>query len=117
MYLRRLGILLSLSGMLLAGCASQQKLLERAQRLESSDPAAAIKIYSRILEHAENSDPHFVAKVRVQRGDLLLSAKDPQAAYEDYQRASEADPKNVEAHLRSANLLLMANSPDRASEQ
>src|SRR5437868_2131371 len=117
MYLRRLGNLLSLSGMLLAGCASPHKLFERAQQLESSDPAAAVRIYSRILEHPENSDPQFIAKVRVQRGDLLLLAKDPQSAFEDFQRAAEADPRNVEAHLRSANLLLMANSPDRASEQ
>src|SRR3954464_14155561 len=117
MYLRRLGILMSLSGLLLAGCTSQQKLFERAQRLESSDPAAAIKVYSRILDHTGNSDPQFVAKVRVQRGELLLLAKDPQSAYEEFQRAAEADPKNVEAHLRSANLLLMANSPERASEQ
>jgi tetratricopeptide (TPR) repeat protein len=117
MYLRRFGILLSLSGMLLAGCASPIKLFERAQSVESSDPAAAVKIYSRILQHPGDSDPKFLAKVHVRRGDLLLLGKDPQGAFEDYQHATAADPKNADAHLRSANLLLMANSGDRASQE
>ena len=85
--------------------------------MESSDPAAALKIYSRILQQTKNADPRFVAKVRVRRGDMLMLTKDPQSAFEDYQHAAEADPKNAEAHLRSANLLLMANSSDRASQE
>ena len=117
MYLRRLGILISLSALLLAGCATPQKLFERAELAASTDPAAAIKIYSRILQHAQAEDPRFVAKVRVRRGDMLLIAKDPQTAFEDYQHATQIDPKNAEAHLRSANLLLMAGATDRASEE
>lgn len=109
-------MILSLSGLLLAGCTPPTKLFERARVAESSDPAAALKIYTRILQHPKDSDPRFLAKVRVHRGDMFLLAKDPQSAFDDYQHGAELDPKNVEAHLRSANLLLMANSPDRASE-
>ena len=117
MYLRRMGIILSLAGLLLAGCATQQKLLERAQRIGPSDPAAGIKLYSRVLQNAKNPDPRFLAMVLVRRGDLFLLAKDPQSAFDDYQRASQADPRNAEAHLRSANLLLIGNAPQRATEE
>lgn len=117
MYFRRLGILLSLSGLLLAGCANQQKLLERAQQVGPTDPAAGIKLYTRVLKNPKNQDPRLIAGVLVRRGDLFLLAKDPQSAFNDYQRASQADPHNVESHLRSANLLLIGNSPQRATEE
>ena len=117
MYLRRLGILLSLSALLLAGCATPEKLFERARKVEATDPTTALKSYTRIIERSKNQDPRFLAKVRVRRGDLLLVGKDPQSAFDDYQHAAQLDPKNADAHLRSANLLLMANAADRASEE
>ena len=117
MYLRRLGILVSLSTLLLAGCATPEKLFESARKVEATDPATALKSYTRIIERSKNQDPRFLAKVRVRRGDLLLLGKDPQSAFDDYQHAARLDPKNPDAHLRSANLLLMANSSDRAAEE
>jgi len=58
-----------------------------------------------------------VATVLVQRGDQFLLAKDPQSAFDDYQRAIRSDPRNALAHLRSANLLLIGNSPERATDE
>ena len=117
MYLRRIGILLSLISLLLAGCTNQQKLLERAQQVGPTDPAAGIKLYTRFLENSKQSDPRLIAGVLVRRADLFLLAKEPQSAFDDYQRASQVDPHNVEARLRSANLLLIGNSPQRATEE
>jgi len=117
MHLRRIATLLSLSALLLAGCATPQKLLERAQSVGASDPGAGIKLYTRVLQHSEKAEPQFVANVLVQRGDLFLLAKDPQSAFNDYQRAMQLDPRNALAHLRSANLLLIANSPERATDE
>jgi len=114
---RHTGIILSLACLLLAGCASQEKLLERAERIGPSDPVAGIKLYSRVLQNPKDPDPRFVAKILVRRGDLFLLAKDPQSAFDDYQRGSQLDPRNVEAHLRSANLLLIGNAPARATEE
>ncbi len=115
--MRRLGILLSLASLLLAGCATPAKLFDSARKVEATDPATALKSYTRIIERSKNQDPRFLAKVRVRRGDLLLLGKDPQSAFDDYQHAAYLDPKNADAHLRSANLLLMANAGDRASEE
>ena len=117
MYLRRLGLLLPLACLLIAGCASPEKLYQRAQALEHKDPAAALRLYTRVIEHSTDRGPRFIAETLVSRGDLKLVSSDPQGAFEDYQRASQINPQNARAHLRAANLLLIGNSPDRAGQE
>ena len=117
MYLRRLGALLPLACLLIAGCASPDKLFHRAQAIEHKDPAAALRLYTRIIEHPGDAHPRFIADTLVSRGDLRLVNNDPQRAFEDYQRAIQLNPQNAQAHLRSANLLLVGNAPDRAAQE
>src|SRR3954451_15598568 len=117
MYLRRLGPLVPLACLLIAGCASPEKLYQRAQSLEHKDPAQAMRLYTRVIEHSSDRTPRFLADALVSRGDLKLALKDPQAAFEDYERATQLNPQNARAHLRAANLLLVGNSPDRAGQE
>src|SRR5438270_871096 len=117
MYLRRLGPLLTFACLLIVGCASPEKLYERAQSLEHKDPAAAMRLYTRVIEHSPDRSARFLADALVSRGDLKLVSSNPQAAFEDYQRAAELNPQNARAHLRAANLLLVGNSPDRAGQE
>jgi Flp pilus assembly protein TadD len=117
MYLRRLGPLVPLACLLVAGCASPEKLYQRAQGLERKDPAQAMRLYTRVIERSPDGGPRFLAEALVSRGDLKLVSSDPQGAFEDYQRASQINPQNARAHLRAANLLLVGNSPDRAGQE
>lgn len=117
MYLRRIGLLLSLACLLLAGCASPEKLSQRAQALEHKDPAEAVRLYTRVIEHPADRSPRFIAETLVSRGDVQLMNNNAQAAFDDYQRAAHVDPQNAQAHLRAANLLLVGNSPDRAGQE
>lgn len=117
MYLRRLGLVLPLACLLIAGCASPEKLYERAQAIEHTNPAAAMRLYTRVIEHPANRSPRFIADALVSRGDTKLVANDLQSAFEDYEHATEMNPQNARAHLRAANLLLIGNSPDRAGQE
>src|SRR3954463_11539558 len=117
MYLRRLGPLLPIACLLIAGCASPEKLYERAQSLDHKDPAMAMRLYTRVIEHSADRSPRFIADALVSRGDLKLISGDAQGAFEDYQRAAQMNPQNARAHLRAANLLLIGNSPDRAGQE
>ncbi len=76
-----------------------------------------MRLYTRVIEHSADRTPRFLADALVSRGDLKLVLKDPQAAFEDYERASQLNPQNARAHLRAANLLLVGNSPDRAGQE
>ncbi|MFL6301215.1 MAG: tetratricopeptide repeat protein [Terriglobales bacterium] len=85
--------------------------------MEHKDPAQAMRLYTRVIEHSSDRTPRFLADALVSRGDLKLALKDPQAAFEDYERATQLNPQNARAHLRAANLLLVGNSPDRAGQE
>lgn len=93
--------------------------LGRARKLESQGKnAEAIKLYSNLLKQMpEHGNNQRRSEVLLRMGECWLRAGSPSDAFAAFQKAAEADSKNMTAHLRLGEMYLEGGAAERATEQ
>jgi cellulose synthase operon protein C len=101
-----------------SGCNVALKYkLGRAQKLESEGKSAeAIQLYSNLLTRMP-AQGRERSMVLLHIGECWLRLESPSDAFAAFQKATEADPKNMTAQLRLGEMYLAGGAAERASEQ
>src|SRR5207253_2945154 len=101
---------------LVAGCSPSYDIqLLRAEQLERQGNCdAALTAYDRTLPKIPATDRRKVASVRLHAGSCALKLQHFKQAFEDFQKAVDADPSNLDAHLHLADLLVIGGLPQQA---
>lgn len=103
--------------LLLTGCNSTQRRLERALELEQRlNYGAALAEYQALLQ-PEPKDASLAAELHLRMGECLWRLDRGNEAVRALRRAVELDSRNFNAHVRLGELYLVAGAFDRAAEQ
>lgn len=96
---------------ILAGCASDRPL-DKAKRLLAEDrPADAVRVLDRIVGTLK--EPTEAAEAWMLTGDALVRLERVSEAFSAYDKAIAVDPKNSEAQLKAAELLIATGNADK----
>src|SRR5205085_2739419 len=100
----------------LGGCASVEQRFRNAAQLEDSgDYARAVAQYEDLIPRLAK-DHARLATAYVKAGECFWRLGRPEAAVKAFEAALAADPANVEAHLRMAEVYV-GQAPERALEE
>jgi tetratricopeptide (TPR) repeat protein len=100
---------------MLFGCAKGR--WDRAQQYEISGKyASALELYQQLLSHAPAAGTER-AELLDRIAECQFRIDRMQEAFDNFQKAAEASPDDVTAHLRLGQMLLEAGSADRARDQ
>ena len=113
-----LAFLLFAALLILAACSGGWRLqMRRAERLEKDhQPASALAIYDALLPLVSRHDAALISDIQLHRGACLLDLGRAAEAFTAYNKALDADSRNLDARLRLAELFLAGGAPDKAME-
>src|SRR3954464_1856481 len=101
---------------LLIGCS--HNLLNQAQQYElAGNNASALLTYQEALAKTPERNGHERSQILMRMGECLFRMDRLAEAFNNFQKAVEADPGNSLSRLRLGELLLTAGAPERAREQ
>ena len=110
-------ILLTAAILLLGGCTSRTREIERAQRIQQANPPAALAIYQSLLRDTPASHHRQISTLNYHLGECYWKLQHPAEAFAAYQRAAEADDDNAAAHVRLAELYVAGGALASAIQQ
>lgn len=97
-----------------AGCASVDKRFRRAAEAERrGDYAAALAHYQELIERIPPADRARLALAHVKAGECYWRLARPNEGLKSFEAAAALDPRNLDAHLRIAEVMA-AQVPERA---
>src|SRR5437868_2911305 len=98
------------------GCSPSYDMeLLRAEQLErDGNCAAALTAYNSTLPKIPPVDRRKLSAVRIHIGSCALKLQRFKEAFEQFQKAADADSSNLDAHLRLADLLVIGGLPQQA---
>ncbi len=103
----------------LAGCGGSfsQDLLRAQQAEQRGNTAEALQAYAKALARIPARDHRTASTIQLRIGLCQLRLAQPNDAFLSFQKAVLLDAKNLEAHRRMAELLLLGGATQKAAEE
>jgi tetratricopeptide (TPR) repeat protein len=104
--------------LILAACSGGWRIqLRRAERFErGGQPSSALSIYDALLPLVSRKNTSLIATIERRRGDCLLDLGRVAEAFSAYNKALDANPSDLDARLKLAQLFLAGSAPEKALE-
>lgn len=117
---RGLAVALLLAALVtLSGCHSSfsQELLRAQQAEQQGNTAEALAAYEKALARLPAREQRIASTIQLRMGICQLRLAQPNDAFLSFQKAVLLDAKNLEAHRRMAELLLVGGATQKAAEE
>ncbi|MGI9104072.1 MAG: tetratricopeptide repeat protein [Terriglobales bacterium] len=99
-------------------CSTRQRQFAIAERLQHAGRSAeALSLYEKLLSEIPPNQPRYRSQVYYRIGECLYGLDRLTDSFGAFQKAVEAEPGNLSAHLRLGELFLAGGAPERAKDQ